>query len=127
MEIKFRQAIFIDGEFHRWHYWGYPNPESQYFISPMSSILEFGRETKPSQQYTGLHDIHGMEIYAGDKIKVTCGCGHSEVLPVKRRDGYNGFYLEATYQHDWDNAQLELRWPNRVEVVGHIYEEGKWV
>ena len=34
----------------------------------------------------------------------------------------SGFYLDAIYQHDWNNGELELRWPNRLEVIGNIYE-----
>ena len=49
IELKFRHAIFRDGKFHSWHYWGFVNDEEG--------------TKKDSHQFTGRLDKNGKEIY----------------------------------------------------------------
>ena len=62
--IKFRQPIFNHGEFVKWHYWGFVNDgEFTGVIPPIDEAA------KNSQQFTGLMDSKGKEIYGKDVIK----------------------------------------------------------
>jgi len=69
--IKFRQAIFKDGKFQHWHYWGYVGHNGA-FVAPIeiSQVSEEQTyEVKHSQEYIGLHigDLGlGGRIYEGD-------------------------------------------------------------
>lgn len=65
--IKFRQPIRDrDGKFIEWFYWGFIDGD---FITP--ALQSNGLDTRPeSQQFTGILDKNGKEIYGGDLYRV---------------------------------------------------------
>jgi hypothetical protein len=69
--IKFRQPIFEKGKFKEFHYWGIidltedGNPQ---WVGPLTTKAGV-TDVSESQQFTGLTDNEGVEIYEGDFVK----------------------------------------------------------
>lgn len=109
--IKFRRAYFnYDGSFWGFKEWG---PEGTGFISP--SYIH-GCKSGEDQQFTGLHDKHGKEIYHKDFIKSNGG----DIMLVVWRDDLASFALRKkgwAYDHYFGEAVD----PGNTEVVGNIY------
>ena len=106
-EIKFRQAIFTDGKFSRFRYWGF-------LENGFSSPVDGGDGVLESQQFTGL-TRNGIEIYEGDILQY-----FSHQLQVVWNDEhycYAGKDLQSGYTSDL--AALSF---SRFEVIGNIYE-----
>jgi len=116
-EIKFRQAIFSDGKFLKWHYWGFIDNSFVGVVSPLEEAI------KHSQQFTGLHDKNGEEIWEGDIIDGIFvegdEFGKSEVI---FQDG--AFSLKLKYgQREYIPCLYEAN-DNHIKVIGNIYENG---
>ena len=139
-EIKFRQAIFKDGKFHHWNYWGYVGHRDE-FIAPIEIWQQSSPPTydiKESQLYSGWRTGRlriGKEVYEGDLI--TSPSLKAEVLPCLVKFGeYTdiaeagctshsniGFYIQNAIGQQFGllNEELLLDWDS-FEVVGSNHE-----
>ncbi len=117
-EIKFRQAIFKDGKFHHWLYWGYVGHWNS-FVAPITISQQSSPQTyevKDSQQYIGLRCgpvSLGDRIYEGDKVQAYyTKAGYSRV--------YDVYYFNGAWEPFSGNCDLDHT--DRYEVVGDIHQ-----
>ena len=115
-EIKFRQAIFKDGKFHHWHYWGFCGYRGE-FVSPIT-ISGGDYEVKGSQRFVTSYGVLSMRIYEGDIVK-TLGLldnivgevvwdEHRFTWAIKPKGWSSGYGFEGLVGH--------------VQVIGNNFE-----
>jgi uncharacterized phage protein (TIGR01671 family) len=78
------------------------------------------------QQYTGLQDRDGVEIWEGDLI-FSYGRNNDKPCPVIFEDGkFQGKYTEAgsKFIFPLDSGEIRL---SRTKVIGNIYENSELV
>ncbi len=125
-EIKFRQAIFKDGVFNHWHYWGYPPKDgysSDEFVAPITIGQQSWNKTyevKPSQQYTGLPDKSTLkEIYEGDIVRVNTELQTDVIKTVVYDNDAACFALVTMATECGILRETALKY---YEVIGNIWE-----
>ncbi len=119
-ELKFRQAIFLKGKFHHWHYWGFVGYRDE-FIGPITiSGIRSEYQIRESQTFTELPDKNGKEIWEGDIVKK--GEWIDKVI-------YGEYYPDDSYYGcncafvlgEAENNDLS----GELEVIGNIYEHSE--
>ena len=126
--IKFRQAIFKDGKFHHWHYWGYVSHRDE-FVAPITIGQQSWNKTydvKDSQQYIGLRSgpvSTGKEIYEGDIIKASYESEEPDICEVAYLgdNGYPAFDLVPYLETDC-NSLSYYKAVGDMAVIGNIHE-----
>lgn len=116
MKPKFRQWL---GE--RFRYWGYVNDDLISFTSPVDQDIE-------SEQFTGIKDINGVDVYVGDKLRISEDLFTGEVI---YDDAALCFSVRVFYRDRYSETMTLTRFiwsrrramkTTRAEVIGNIHE-----
>ena len=113
--LKFRSAFYtFDGKFSHFKYWGFL--EDGIFASPGQNN---NCERKFEEQFTGLTDKNGVEVFEGDIVI----WGHLDNGENKSVVYYNNdevtFFAESSTNDD-SESYLDS---THMEVIGNIHEK----
>ena len=122
---KFRQAVFVNGEFSHWHYWGFIGEHGNLtFVAPETNLSSIEEAYKNSYQCTGLKNKDEVDIYRGDWVKWEIQRGTfliSEVIFIR------GMFCVASGGLLWacgDSCSKDGKLGD-IEIVGNIIENPK--
>ena len=130
-EIKFR--MWLGGGFR---YWGFMKGRTDYFFAGIPSTnaepISTEEAMQRSQQYTGLTDKNGKEVYEGDIVEIReINWPFFTYREIVKWDRF-GFWPWTLCSGEIDIDQAFSEKAELMEVIGNIYEnpelmEGKWL
>ena len=107
-EIKFRQPLFDNGKFKNWHYWGFISEGKFVGVAIGDKTIQEAKKT--SQQFTGLYDKNGKDIFEGDILSN----GYGKALIV---------FEHGKFGLKFDDGYLRaIKSRPDFEIIGSIYE-----
>jgi uncharacterized phage protein (TIGR01671 family) len=120
-ELKFRQGLFSFGKFYGWHYWGASDGE---FKGPATSAdCSINTAIKNSQQFTGLTDKNGKEIFEGDIVTYdTEDCLVTTQVVWKQEEAENSYWMSGFCYEIIKTDDIPDDDEGHFEVIGNIYE-----
>ncbi len=112
-EIKFRQPVWENGKIIRWHYWGFKDGLYQH---PINQHV--------SNEFTGLFDRNGKEIYEDDIIEWSVFPDDDYIKRIRDVVKYSAGCFIAQNRREI----LGLKAPYReVEMLGNVHENHKLI
>lgn len=116
--IKYKQALTDFGRFCGWHYWGFIDGK---FVEPsFSSNFGVQAAQKNSQEYTGLKDKNGKEIYESDIVRATAN-GNRKYQIVWMDGGLGHWWIADIQRDNFIPNKIPINL-NAIEVIGSIWE-----
>ena len=121
IEIKFRAWDKTDNKMI------YPDEKSNHdTMWTVNAWCDSENELAIIEQFTGLHDKNGKEIYEGDIVRIS-QCEGDDVTNSEVKFSQGGFIVEADFgDYDqttigWAIEQLQGDYDN-IEVIGNIHQ-----
>ena len=132
-EQKYRQAIYINGVFLRWYYWGFIEEQvtpfrNLTFVAPEMNHSTIEEAYKNSYQYTG-RKSKKKELYEGDVVKWVNNYGEENTGWIRYTKAIAGFYvvlIKGSYLPFYTGGLRNFAWGD-LKVVGNIVENPELV
>jgi uncharacterized phage protein (TIGR01671 family) len=112
MRYKFRAWDKIDKRYLEWQ----PLDGLQDFGS-LWNLLDGGLDRYRVEQFTGLKDKNGKEIYEGDVVRY-----NGKLYSIRYRVNYCDYVLFID-SHDWKGIKLYKAITKKIEIIGNIHQD----